>query len=259
LSEQAANAIGANAVISHVAALYHDIGKVLNPAFFTENQRDMGNPHDALNDPYRSADIIISHVTEGDEMARQYRLPKRLRDFIKEHHGTTQVYVFYRQAVAMAGDDESAVDIKDFTYPGPRPQSRETAIMMLADSCEATIRSMHPGSKQEIEEAVEKVIEGKRRDGQLDESGLTLNDLSTIKRIFVDMLKAAFHPRINYTEAVARARSTSTVPVIKPPAPAPVVATTTRTIPAITPRTTAQIKIDERPDPLLRLSHGCHL
>lgn len=232
LSEQAANAIGANAVIAHVAALYHDIGKVLNPAFFTENQRDTGNPHDTLNDPYRSADIIISHVTEGDAMARQYRLPKRLRDFIKEHHGTTQVYVFYRQAVAIMGDNESAVDIKDFTYPGPRPQSRETAILMLADSCEATIRSMQPGSKQEIEEAVERVIDNKRREGQLDDSGLTLNDLSIIKRIFVDMLKATFHPRINYSEAVARARGTIPSPLSTP---APV--TTTRTAPVTTART----------------------
>jgi cyclic-di-AMP phosphodiesterase PgpH len=225
LGEQAANAIGANATLVHVAALYHDIGKVLNPAFFTENQRDIGNPHDALNDPYRSADIIISHVTEGDRLAAQQRLPKRLRDFIKEHHGTSLVYVFYRQAVIRAGDDEAAVDTADFMYPGPKPQTRETALLMLADSCEATIRSIQPNTRQEIQETVNRIIETKQRDGQLDASGLTLKDLSTIRDIFVDILQATFHPRINYTEAVARARgavttgtTASTGSTPKPPA-----------------------------------------
>lgn len=212
LGEQAANAIGANATLVHVAALYHDIGKILNPAFFTENQRDIGNPHDALNDPYRSADIIISHVTEGDRLAAQQRLPKRVRDFILEHHGTSLVYVFYKQAVIRAGDDEAAVDTTDFMYPGPKPQTRETAILMLADSCEATIRSIQPNTQQEIEETVSRIIETKQRDGQLDASGLTLRDLSTIRSIFVDILQATFHPRINYTEAVAKARGAMPAP-----------------------------------------------
>jgi cyclic-di-AMP phosphodiesterase PgpH len=204
LAEQAANAIGANAELTHVAALYHDIGKMLTPAFFTENQQDINNPHDTLNDPYRSADIIIGHVTGGDELARQYRLPNRIRDFIREHHGTSQVYVFYQQAIILAGNDESQVDISDFTYPGPRPQSRETAVLMLADSCEAAIRSMQPGSRAEIEKIVQDVIDGKRRAGQLDESGLSLNDLKVIYNIFVEMLQAVFHPRINYQQAIAR-------------------------------------------------------
>jgi cyclic-di-AMP phosphodiesterase PgpH len=208
LAEQAANAIGANAELTHVAALYHDIGKMLNPAFFTENQQDIGNPHDTLNDPYRSADIIISHVTDGDEMARQYHLPRRIRDFIREHHGTSQVYVFYRQAVIQAGDDESSVDIAEFTYSGPKPQSRETAILMLADSCEAAIRSVQPKNKQEIDQTVQSVIDDKRRSGQLDDAGLTLKDLKAIQTIFVDMLQAVFHPRINYAQAVSRARNT---------------------------------------------------
>ena len=206
LSEQAANAIGANAELTHVAALYHDIGKMQNPAFFTENQRDIGNPHDALNDPYRSADIIISHVTDGDDLARQYRLPARIRDFIREHHGNSQVYVFYRQAVILAGDDESQVDINEFTYPGPRPRSRETAILMLADSCEAAARSQQPETRHEIAGIVESVIEGKRKSGQLDDSNLTLSDLKTIQNIYIDMLQAVFHPRIDYAEAIARVR-----------------------------------------------------
>lgn len=206
LSEQAANAIGANAELTHVAALYHDIGKMLNPAFFTENQQYIGNPHDTLNDPYRSADIIISHVTEGAEMAKQYRLPNRFRDFILEHHGTSQVYVFYKQAVILAGDDETLVDASDFSYPGPKPRTRETAVLMLADSCEAAVRSRQPKTREEIEQTIISVIDGKRQSGQLDDSGLTLADLKLIQNIFVEMLQAMFHPRINYTEAIARAR-----------------------------------------------------
>jgi hypothetical protein len=206
LSEQVANAIGANSELTRVAALYHDIGKMLNPAFFTENQSSAGNPHDILNDPYRSADIIISHVTEGDDMARQYRLPVRLRDFIREHHGTSQVYVFYRQAVILAGDDPSAVDVTEFTYPGPKPQSRETAVLMLADSCESAARSRQPKNKQEIEEIVVGIIDQKRTSGQLDESALTLNDLKSIQTIFIDMLQAIYHTRLNYDEAVSRVR-----------------------------------------------------
>lgn len=223
LSEQATNAIGGNAALVHVAALYHDIGKVLNPAFFTENQRDIGNPHDILDDPYRSASIIIGHVTEGDNLARQYRLPHRIRDFIREHHGTTQVFVFYQKAIAKAGGDESAVDIADFTYPGPRPQSRETAILMLADSCEATVRSAQLNSKKEIEEVIQNIFESKRKAGQLDDSGLTLKDLKVIQTIFVEMLQAVFHPRINYAAVVSGSAGKTdtppkTVPVVTPPA-----------------------------------------
>jgi cyclic-di-AMP phosphodiesterase PgpH len=197
LSEQAANAIGANAELVRVAALYHDVGKILNPMFFVENQAESVNPHDGLNDPYRSADIIISHVTDGEKLARQYRLPARIRDFIIEHHGTTLVSYFYNRAVEQAGDEES-VDIEQFTYPGPRPQTRETAILMLADSCESTVRARKPANKNEIAEIVQQIMDARTRDGQLDESGLTLSNLKMIRSIFVDMLQAVFHPRINY-------------------------------------------------------------
>ena len=206
LAEQATNAIHANSELTRVAALYHDIGKINNPIFFTENQAENSNPHDTLNDPYRSADIIISHVTDGDEMARQYRLPARIRDFIREHHGTSQVYVFYKQAIILAGDDETQVDITDFTYPGPKPQSKETAVLMLADSCEAAVRGRQPKNRSEIEETVFTVMEGKRRAGELDESGLTLGDLKRIRSIFIDILQAMYHPRINYSEAISRVR-----------------------------------------------------
>ncbi len=197
LSEQAVNAVGANAELTRVAALYHDIGKMLNPAFFVENQADNVNPHETLNDPYRSADIIISHVTDGERLARQFRLPVRIRDFIMEHHGTTLVGYFYTKAVEQAGDEES-VDIEQFTYPGPKPQTRETAIMMLADSCESTVRARKPANKAEIAEIVDTIIDNRMRGGQLDESDLTLKDISTTRDIFVEMLQAVFHPRINY-------------------------------------------------------------
>ncbi len=196
LAEQAANAIGANADLVRVAALYHDIGKMINAPFFTENQVEGMNPHDVLNDPARSADIIISHVTDGEKMARQYRLPARFRDFIMEHHGT-QVLYFYQQAVERAGGD-AAIDIEQFTYPGPKPQSRETAILMIADSCEAAVRSRKPVKKQEIADTVQQIIEIKMRTGQLENSRLTLNDIATIRKIITDMLQAVFHPRISY-------------------------------------------------------------
>jgi putative nucleotidyltransferase with HDIG domain len=196
LSEQAANTIGANADLVRVAALYHDVGKMMNPAFFTENQVEGINPHDALDDPARSAALIISHVTDGEKLARQYHLPARLRDFILEHHGT-QVLYFYQQALQRAGEHE-VVDVEQFTYPGPKPQSRETAILMLADSCEAAVRSRKPARKQDIADTVQQIIDSKIQTGQLDESGLTLNDIRAIRKIFVEMLQAVFHPRINY-------------------------------------------------------------
>jgi cyclic-di-AMP phosphodiesterase PgpH len=222
LAEQAANAIDADAQLTHVAALYHDIGKMLNPLYFTENQQDIANPHDIISDPYRSADIIIGHITEGDELAKQYRLPQRIRDFIREHHGTTQVYVFYQRALNAVDGDESAVDIADFTYPGPRPRTKETAILMMADSCEAAVRSVKPQSKQEISDLVTKMIDGKRATGQLDDSGLTLNEIRTIRDIFVEILQGMFHPRINYQEAVEKKPKpalTPTKPKTAPPLP----------------------------------------
>lgn len=216
LSEQAANAVGANAELVRVAALYHDVGKMLNPAFFVENQADNVNPHDVLNDPYRSADIILSHVADGEQLARQYRLPVRLRDFILEHHGTTRVGYFYTRAVEQAGDEES-VDVEQFTYPGPKPQSRETAIMMLADSCESTVRARKPTNKTQIAEIVDGIIDARMRDGQLDEANLTLRDVKLTRDIFVEMLQAVFHPRINYPSMPQQKRTGELPPEPKVP------------------------------------------
>jgi len=201
LAEQAAEAISADAQITHVGALYHDIGKMTNPVFYTENQQHVDNPHETLNDPYRSADIIINHVVEGDVIAKKYNLPNRIREFIREHHGTTQVYVFYKRAIDRAGS-EDAIDISDFTYPGPIPQSKETAILMMADSCESAIRAIQPQSNKEITDVVHRIIESKRNDGQLDACNLTLNELKKIEETFIDIFKGLFHPRIDYEKAV---------------------------------------------------------
>lgn len=201
LAEQAAQAIGADTQVTHVASLYHDIGKMSNPFFFTENQQSIPNPHDALDDPYRSADIIINHTIEGDQIAKRYNLPHRVREFIREHHGTTQVYVFYQRALAAAGD-ENSIDIADFSYPGPIPQSRETAIVMMADSCESASRAVKPQTNEEITDLVHGIIEGKRNNGQLDDSNLTLNELRKIEDTFIDIFRGLFHPRIDYARAV---------------------------------------------------------
>lgn len=200
LAEQAAQAIGADPQMTHVAALYHDIGKMSNPFFFTENQQHIQNPHDALDDPYRSADIIINHVVEGDQIAKKCRLPNRIRDFIREHHGTTQVFVFYQRALA-AGDG-SSVDPAEFSYPGPIPQSRETAILMMADSCESAARAVKPQTNQEIADLVRQIIEAKHRTGQLDDSNLTLNELRAIEDTFTEIFRGLFHPRLDYAKAV---------------------------------------------------------
>ncbi len=201
LAEQAAERIQADAQLVHVAALYHDIGKMENPLFFTENQPDPSlNPHNTLKDPYRSAAIIIEHVTKGDEMARHYGLPRRIRDFILEHHGTTKVGYFYKVALEQVDNDPSLIDASAFTYPGPVPGSRETAILMLADSCEATVRSMQPRTRAEIARIVTDILESKRRENQLSQSGLTLTDLAIIETTFIEILQGMYHHRIKYQE-----------------------------------------------------------
>jgi putative nucleotidyltransferase with HDIG domain len=196
LAELGAEQIGANATLVRVAAMYHDIGKILNPFFFVENQVDRVNPHDTLGDPYQSARIIIGHVTEGERLARRYRLPHRIHEFIMEHHGTTQVAYFYQQALSHTNG--TGVDIKEFTYPGPRPQTRETAILMLADGCESTVRARRPQTKDDITETVDFIFDARLRDRQLDESGLTLGDLRALRATFVNALQGMFHSRITY-------------------------------------------------------------
>jgi hypothetical protein len=198
LAEQAAESIDANALLTRVGAYYHDIGKIARPYFFSENQASGMNPHDRL-DPETSAEVIVGHVTDGLKLARRYRLPSRVRAFIPEHHGGSRVSFLYHKAVQLAGSDE-LVDEESFRYPGRKPQSRETALVMLADGCEAAVRSAQPESGEEVAEIVDHIIDQRIDDGQLNESDLTLQDIDTIKQVFTSALKGTFHPRIKYPD-----------------------------------------------------------
>ena len=201
MAEEAAGRIGADGLLARVGTYYHDIGKTARPFFFTENRVGTVNPHERL-DPYTSAQIIISHVTDGLDLAKKHRLPSAITAFIPEHHGTGMTLAFYRMAVKEAGDEGESVRKEDFQYPGPKPQSRETAITMLADTCEARVRSAEPNSIDEIEEIIADTIRAKRDDGQLDECALTLRDLKEIQAAFLRVLKGVFHPRVKYPEPV---------------------------------------------------------
>jgi putative nucleotidyltransferase with HDIG domain len=198
MAERAAEAIGADALLSRVGAYYHDVGKTLRPYFFTENQTDGQNPHDKL-DPQTSAEIIIGHTSEGLQLARRYHLPEQVADFIPEHHGTTLAAYFYRRAAqAHEGDDD--LDESAFRYPGPKPQSKETAIVMLADAVEAWSRANRPTSQAEMERLIRQVITDRLISGQLDDTDLTLRDLDRIRQAFASILAGVYHPRIQYPE-----------------------------------------------------------
>lgn len=196
LAEQAAEKVRANSTLIRVGAFYHDIGKMKRPPFFTENQEGV-SPHDAL-DPFSSARIITSHVTDGLEMARKHRLPDRIRDFIAEHHGDRIVKSFYLKALEEAAENSDNVDIEKFRHVGPRPRSRETGIVMLADATEATSSALRPNSEKEIEKLVTTIVSEHLAEGQLDDSGLTLGDVKVIQDSFVKTLKGRFHMRVKY-------------------------------------------------------------
>lgn len=202
LGEQAAERIGADALLVRVMAYYHDVGKMQRPYFFIENQPGGINVHEKL-DPQISAQIIISHVKDGLDLAQKFRLPQVLKDGIAQHHGTSLVKYFYYQAVEVAKEKELQVDPTDFLYPGPKPQTKENGILMLADVSESTVRALKPGSAEEIDEIVQKVIADKLNTGQLDECELTVADLFQIRTAFVDILQGVHHPRIKYPEPVA--------------------------------------------------------
>ncbi len=204
MAEQAAQRVGADALLVRVGAYYHDIGKMLRPYFFVENQVEGANVHDRL-DPETSAQIIISHVPDGLELAEKYSLPPVLRDFIAQHHGTTRVSYFYRQACEERGED--AINDEAFRYPGPRPQTPETAILMLADGVEAMARANRPATNGEIDTLVRTVINRRLTEGQLDACDLTLRDLDEIRDAFVRILKGIYHPRIKYPEEVQPRRT----------------------------------------------------
>ncbi|MGB4594538.1 MAG: HDIG domain-containing metalloprotein [Anaerolineaceae bacterium] len=201
LAEQAAEAIGADRLLVRVGTLFHDAGKANNPPFFIENQmKDKIDSHDTL-DPTEAARTIISHVTDGVALAKRYRLPTAVIDFIREHHGTMITRYQLAKAVELAGGDESAVNIANFTYPGPAPRSRETAILMLADGTEARARANSPKTDEEIRKLIDDTINYCKDQHQLDNTDLTLKDLNTIANAFFNALQRSYHPRIKYPEA----------------------------------------------------------
>ena len=201
LAEQAAEKIGADALLTRVGALFHDIGKAADASFFIENQAPNSlNTHTDIT-PEKAAAAIIRHVKNGVAMAHRHRLPRRLDDFILEHHGTMLTRYQYNQALEQAGGDASKVDIEKFRYPGPRPRSRETALLMLADAAEARTRAEGPDTEDGLRLAVRTVIERCQKDGQLDDTQLTLRDLNLITESFVTTLRGTYHPRIQYPAA----------------------------------------------------------
>lgn len=199
LAERAADRIGADALLVRVGAYYHDVGKLYSPAFFVENFGDDPSPHERI-DPMQSNRVIQQHVTQGIDLARQEKLPEAVVRFIPEHHGTRLVAYFYRRAAEVRPDISPDL----FRYPGPKPQSRETALVMIADACEATVRSMADRSTERIREAVERTVRERIEEGQLDECPLSLRDLRVVADTYAATLNAVFHPRVEYPEPTRR-------------------------------------------------------
>jgi len=198
LAEQAAETIGADQLLTRVGAQFHDIGKALNPTFFIENQLPGSEDKHEDMAPEETAATIIKHVTDGLQLARRHHLPVRIQDFILEHHGTLITRYQYQQAVDLAGGNVSKVDLEKFRYPGPRPRSRETAILMMADAVEARARAEGPKGDEELRSLVRSVMDTVQKNGQLDDTQLTLRDLTLIADSFVITLRGTYHPRIQY-------------------------------------------------------------
>jgi len=195
LAEAAASAINANVLLTRVGALYHDIGKVNKPTFFSENQRGSVFPHDDLS-PKESAKIIIDHVIDGIELAKKNNLPDRVIDFIRTHHGTSKVYYFYKKEQELSKE----VDLKDFTYKGPKPFSKETAIVMMADGVEAASKSLKEPSYESLASFVTKIIDQQMEDKQFINANITLAEIETVKKVLLNKLVNVYHLRIEYPE-----------------------------------------------------------
>ncbi|MEM1172137.1 MAG: HDIG domain-containing metalloprotein [Cyanobacteria bacterium P01_H01_bin.35] len=201
LAEAAAREIGCDVELVRTGTLYHDIGKMHDPLGFIENQMGGPNKHDEINDPWVSVEIIRKHVTEGLVMARRHRLPKAIRAFIPEHQGTMLIAFFYYQAKQRAEKEAKTIKEELFRYAGPTPQSRETAIVMLADSCEAALRSLKDATHKDALQMVKKILRARWQDNQLVDSGLTRGEMSSIAEIFVQVWEQYNHKRIAYPKA----------------------------------------------------------
>lgn len=197
LAETAAEAIGANPILARVGAYYHDIGKMLDPESFVENQTNSHNVHEHLT-PEQSVKLIIAHVSKGIELAETYNLPKEIIDFIPMHHGTMVMSYFFSKAKELYGEEK--IDINDYRYAGPKPITKETAIVMLADACESTVRSLSDSDSQKIENVINNLINSRIDDGQLDEAPLTFSDVKKIKDSFLSILVGQHHKRIRYPD-----------------------------------------------------------
>ncbi|MDO6739279.1 HD family phosphohydrolase [Wenyingzhuangia sp. 2_MG-2023] len=197
LAEAAANEINANVMLVRTGALYHDIGKMLDPFYFTENQSTSVNPHNELS-PKDSAKIIIGHVIEGIELAKKHRLPDRIIDFIRTHHGTSLVYYFYKKE--QDANPDVKVNLDDFRYPGPIPFSKETSILMMCDAAEAASKSLSEPSATAIDELIERIIEKQKSEGQFLNANITLKEIESVKKVIKKKLKNIYHLRIEYPE-----------------------------------------------------------
>lgn len=216
LAEQAAQRIGADALLLRVAAYYHDVGKTMNPQFYVENQFDGVNPHDNL-EPRASAAVLFQHVLDGLALTKRYGISKRIRDFIPQHHGTTLSAYFYDKAQRQS--DGGEVDVEAYRYPGPKPQTREAVIMMLADGIEATTRADRPASPEQIRAIIDRIVDQRIREGQLEEAPVTFRDLEQIKQAFFDVLQGLYHPRVRYPQPThLKPREESMTPAAPVPA-----------------------------------------
>ena len=196
IAEAAANEIGANSLLVRVGALYHDIGKLTAPMYFSENQTANISPHDRLS-PKQSADIIIDHVAEGVKIANKHNLPERVIDFIKTHHGTSLVYYFYKKQEDLNTDE---INLEDFSYKGPKPFSKETAILMMADAVEAASKSLKSPNIDQLQEFVDKIIDGKMAEEQFNSSDITFAEIETVKMVLFKKLINVYQLRIEYPE-----------------------------------------------------------
>ena len=197
LAEAAANEIGANSLLVRVGSLHHDIGKMISPSYYSENQKSSVSPHEELK-PKKSAEIIINHVSEGINIAKKNNLPDRVIDFIRTHHGTTNVYYFLKKEIELTGDEN--VNKEDFKYPGPLPFSKETAILMMADSVEAASKSLRTPNYEKINEFVNQLIDKQMISGQFQFSNITMMEIELVKKILIKKLVNIYHLRIEYPE-----------------------------------------------------------
>jgi putative nucleotidyltransferase with HDIG domain len=195
LAEEAAREVGANFLLARAGALYHDIGKIVNSEYFIENQSATISPHEELN-PLDSSKLIIDHVNQGVIIARKYKLPVQIMDFIRTHHGTTKAYYFYKKYLEEINNEVDSM--KDFEYSGPKPFSKEQAIVMMADAVEASSRTLEKHTEESIDQLVERILYIQEQDNQFSDAPLTFKDISDIKRIFKKNLTNVYHKRTSY-------------------------------------------------------------